>query len=126
MMRLSAALAAVGLALLFGSFVPPPSTGSATPPDATSTAATANVAVGQALFNAKGCATCHINRRAAVSPGECCGGVGPDLSTYTNDPAFLRRWLADPAAVKPGTQMPNLNLAPTEIEDLIAFLNEPR
>jgi cytochrome c1 len=126
MLRLSAALAAGGLALLLWSFVPAPSTGSTTAPATTSPAAPAHGAVGQALFTAKGCATCHLNRRAAVAPGDCCGGVGPDLSTYTNDPAFLRRWLTNPAAVKPGTQMPNLNLAPTEIEALIAFLNAPR
>ena len=53
-------------------------------------------------------------------------GVRPELTNYTNDPAFLRRWLADPPAARPGTNMPNLNLSPAEIEDLIAFLNEPR
>jgi cytochrome c1 len=50
----------------------------------------------------------------------------PNLTDYTNDPVFLRRWLADPAAVKPGTPMPDLDVAPEEIEDLIAFLNAPR
>jgi cytochrome c2 len=34
----------------------------------------------------------------------------------------LRKWLKDPAAMKPSTQMPNLGLSDEDIEDLIAFL----
>ena len=126
MMKLSAALGVAGLALLLWSFIPSSTTAPGGVPGTTSTALAANPAMGKALFAAKGCATCHINSRAMSSVGECCAGVGPDLTHYTRDPAFLRRWLADPPAVKPGTQMPNLSLSATEIEDLIAFLNEPR
>jgi cytochrome c2 len=126
MRKLNAALAALGFALLLWSFLPSSSTGQNVAPGITTTVGTANAAKGQALFAAKGCATCHINTRAVPSHGECCTGVGPDLTNYANDPAFLRLWLEDPAAVRPGTQMPDLNLSTTEIEDLIAFLNEPR
>lgn len=38
------------------------------------------------------------------------------------DAVFLRRWLSDPSAVKPGTDMPTLGLQPAEIDALIAFL----
>ncbi len=126
MRKLSAVLGAVGLALLVWSFLSSSSTRTGRAPGATSTSVAGDIAVGKALFAAKGCATCHVNRRAVETHGECCAGVGPDLTDYTNDPAFLRRWLADPPAVRPGTQMPNLNLSAVEIEDLIAFLNEPR
>lgn len=126
MKKLSVTLAVAGLALLLWSFVPSASTGSEMVPVTTSTVQPANAAVGRALFAAKGCAVCHVNQRAVSSPGDCCPGVGPELTNYTNQSDYLRRWLADPAAVKPATQMPNLNLSSGEIEDLIAFLNEPR
>ena len=95
MLKLSAALAAIGLGLLAWSFAPSPA--SRTTAAVTATAVTADVAIGRALFTAKGCATCHINWRALESPGDCCAGVGPDLTAYTNDPAFLgsahKRWV---------------------------------
>lgn len=80
---------------------------------------------GRALFRNKGCITCHVNNQVEGQTGVL-GPIGPNLTNYTNDPEFLRRWLADPPAVRPGTQMPNLRLSTAEIEDLIAFLNEPR
>ena len=123
MLKLSAALGVLGLALLLWSFMPSAASG---PDQVPSTSEAANAARGKLLFAAKGCGTCHANTRAVAASGECCAGVGPDLSSYTNDPAWLRHWLADPAAVKPGTQMPDLDLSAAEIEDLIAFLNEPR
>jgi mono/diheme cytochrome c family protein len=85
---------------------------------------------GKALFLAKGCATCH--QHAAVSTSNSVA-IGPDLTNYRNSPDFLRRWLADPQAVRPQTApafgpsdvMPNLHLSPDEIEALIAFINNP-
>lgn len=81
---------------------------------------------GKALFQNKGCITCHINDRVNGGRREFTMDGIPNLTAYRNDPAFLRRWLADPQAVKPGASMPNLRLQPDEIESLIAFLNEPR
>jgi mono/diheme cytochrome c family protein len=83
---------------------------------------------GKALFLAKGCATCH--QHDAVSTTNSVS-IGPDLTHYTNSPDFLRRWLADPQAIRPQTApafgpsgtMPNLHLSPDEIEALIAFIN---
>jgi cytochrome c oxidase subunit 2 len=84
-------------------------------------------AQGRALFRDKGCVTCHINSRVeGGSEPVYFGFNAPNLTDYTNDPDFLRRWLSDPSAVRPGTDMPNLRLSQTEIENLIAFLNEPR
>ena len=76
---------------------------------------------GQAVFLAKGCATCHPH--ASVQGRGL--KVGPDLTGYRGDPLFLRRWLHDPAAVRPNTEMPNLNLHPDEIEALVSFLTTP-
>lgn len=85
---------------------------------------------GAALFRTKGCVTCHAYQ-GIDKPEDWDNSYGPDLTNYRNDPAFLRRWLDDPAAVRPVTQtpngmpnqMPDLDLSPTEIEQLIAFLN---
>lgn len=84
---------------------------------------------GKALFLAKGCISCHWHKQAGVSASQSYR-VGPDLSDIEsvpydgmpNDADFLRNWLKDPQAVKPGTQMPNLGLSDGEIESLLAFL----
>lgn len=80
--------------------------------------------IGRSLFLAKGCVTCHaheeikrdVNRTIFVD-------IGPDLSNFSADPEYLRRWLLDPAAIKSNTQMPTLQLSESEIDALIAFLN---
>ena len=77
------------------------------------------VAYGQALFTAKGCATCHLHSAVANTWST---EAGPNLSHYTNTPEYLRTWLKDPQAIKPTTQMPNLALKAQEIEALAAFL----
>lgn len=78
---------------------------------------------GKALFLAKGCATCHIHAAVQTTNQVV---TGPNLTHYVvaNDATrqYLRRWLADPKAVKPTTMMPKLDLGPAEIDALIAFL----
>lgn len=88
-------------------------------PAAAAPAAPSAAGLGEELFMAKGCITCHRHEalRAAGSLG-----IGPDLSYYQPDPTFVRAWLRDPAAVRPGTAMPNLGLDDGEIEALLAFL----
>lgn len=89
------------------------------PQGGASSAPQGSAAEGQALFVAKGCATCH--QHAAIT-GVQSYGVGPTLTGYQGNPDAPRRWLRDPGAVKPGTQMPNLHLSDAEIESLVAFL----
>jgi cytochrome c2 len=130
MMKLSFALATIGLALLLLSALPVPSATPAAqapsptvaPTAAPGAALQADIGYGRALFSAKGCATCH--RHAAVSSS----GFGlesgiPDLTTYRWSADYLRTWLKDPTAIKPATDMPNLGLKHDEIEALIAFLS---
>jgi cytochrome c2 len=71
-----------------------------------------------------GCYLCHtIN-------GVSSGDQGPNLThiasrpydSLPNDPAFLRRWIANPQAIKPGTLMPTLGLSADEIDDVVAYL----
>lgn len=92
---------------------------------------TASAELGQRLFVAKGCIVCH--RHAAVADIRQRFGrefvdfwVGPDLPTLVTDPKLLHTWLKDPSALKPNTDMPNLELKKTEIEALVAFLLAPR
>lgn len=95
---------------------------SQSPASASSKGYRSQVDYGQALFIAKGCLTCHTHQDTDQNASMQVG-IGPDLSNFRADAAFLRRWLADPGAIKPDTAMPNLGLGEAEIEALIAFLN---
>jgi cytochrome c oxidase subunit 2 len=85
-------------------------------------------AEGAQLFQTRGCAACHtINGTPAA------GHVGPNLTHLAsrsviagaildNNAPDLRKWLADPPEVKPGSIMPNLNLNDHELDVLVAYL----
>jgi hypothetical protein len=79
---------------------------------------------GRDLFIAKGCVTCHSHDEIERD-GDVMVFVdfGPDLTHFTANPEYLRRWLSDPAAVKPNAAMPKLRLSDVEIDQLIAFIN---
>ncbi len=64
------------------------------------------------------CTGCH-------SIGGKGGTVGPALDGVSArySPEKLRAWLRDPASVKPGTAMPNLNLSDADLDALTAFLS---
>jgi len=91
-----------------------------------------SVAAGRSLFMAKTCANCHTIRGTPAA-----ATVGPDLTHFRsretiaacelpNTRANLERWLADPAAVKPGCRMPNLNLPKAEIDAIVSYLETLR
>jgi nitrite reductase (NO-forming) len=84
---------------------------------------------GRKVFQTKGCHTCH-----AIGKGKL---IGPDLQGVSKrrQEEWLRRWLADPAAMMRadpelqewpeeygGIIMPNQNLATAEIQALIAYM----
>ncbi|TNE47974.1 MAG: c-type cytochrome [Deltaproteobacteria bacterium] len=54
------------------------------------------------------------------------GKVGPALDhvgrKYT--PVYLQKWLTDPQAVKPGTQMPKLPLSKDNLTKLVEYLSQ--
>lgn len=81
--------------------------------------------LGKDLFVAKGCVTCHNHEKAKNFPMGLSTNYGPDLTHFRADGDYLKRWLANPAAIKPGVQMPDLELNEKEIDALIAFLNQP-
>jgi len=79
---------------------------------------------GQQLFIAKGCVTCHVNHKTDNESDYRTIDIGaPDLSNFSADPGYLDKWLFKPSALKPTTQMPDLNLSETERVALIAFIN---
>ena len=83
---------------------------------------------GEQIFMANQCASCHQIRGTSAQ-----GLVGPDLTHVAsrrtlagaeirNTPAELRRWIADPQAIKPGARMPDLGLSATDYDDIAAYL----
>ncbi len=82
--------------------------------------------VGQRLFVAKGCVSCHVH--GAVEGYES-SRVGPDLTPKRYQSDYLAKLLADPSIARtPGKQfiMPNLQLKSSEIVALVAFINADR
>jgi cytochrome c oxidase subunit II len=80
-----------------------------------------------ALFDDK-CSSCH-----AIQGTPAHSHVGPDLThigsrtslaalTIPNTPAHLAKWLRDPQQVKPGSQMPDLNLTDAQARQLTRYL----
>jgi hypothetical protein len=65
----------------------------------------------------------NVERVSVAGDGALVGIIdAPDLTRYQPNPDFVRRWLREPQAVRPGTIMPDLNLSEDEIEALLAFL----
>jgi mono/diheme cytochrome c family protein len=121
MTKIAGALIIVGLGLLLASLFPWPSAAEEAQNGQPVEESTISVVEqGRVLFLAKGCVSCHVH--AALGELSAKASFGPTLSFYQPDPDFVRRWLRDPAAIKPGTQMPNLALSDQEIDALIAFL----
>lgn len=90
--------------------------------------ATAKERAGLAVFLSQSCASCHTIRGTPAH-----GDVGPDLThlasratlaavTIPNTPSYLRGWIADPQAVKPGAKMPSLPLSDRQLDELTAYL----
>ena len=95
---------------------------------------------GYQVYLSKGCTQCHTARFDDVSASNIVADGafnGPELTHFASRNVFagailpgedesraaaLKRWLADPPTVKPGSFMPNLALTEREIDDLIAWL----
>lgn len=87
-----------------------------------------DAAAGARVFASSGCALCHTVR------GTLAGGrLGPDLThlagrrtiaaaSLPNTRGNLAGWIANPQALKPGTQMPVMSLRPSELLTVVTFL----
>lgn len=83
---------------------------------------------GQLIFLTGACIGCHT-----ISGTPAQGKTGPNLThvasrtsiaggMLTNTEGNLKRWLANPPGIKPGSIMPNLNLSQSDIDALTAYL----
>ncbi len=87
-------------------------------------------AAGRELFKSLACAGCHTIR--GLTSGKFQGA--PELTNVASKKSIaggvlspvneetLTRWISNPPAVKPGTQMPSLGLSPEQVHDLVQFL----
>jgi cytochrome c oxidase subunit 2 len=88
-----------------------------------------NTKVGRELFLSLACAGCHTIKGTTAG-----GKIGPELTHLMSKKSIaggvlspvneenLKRWIADPPAVKPGTLMPKLPLSQQQIDDIVLFL----
>jgi len=85
---------------------------------------------GAQAFARTGCISCHAIRYGTADVG---GKRGPDLTHLAsrrtlaagrleNTRDGLAAWLADPQALKPGNQMPRLDLDAADRRDLVEYL----
>lgn len=81
-------------------------------------AVTDQVAHGKYVFQRKNCNDCHT----ILGIG---GYFAPDLTKVADrrDTTWLRSFLTDPQAAKPGTTMPNQKLLAADVLDLVAFFD---
>jgi cytochrome c oxidase subunit II len=90
------------------------------------------VAAGRRIFETSACIDCHTVRGTVAD-----GTFGPDLThlksratlgagVVANTPDNLKLWVENPQAIKPGCLMPAMNLDPTELDELVAYLETLR
>jgi cytochrome c oxidase subunit 2 len=90
------------------------------------------VSAGQRIFETTACVNCHT-----VTGTTAHGRFGPDLThlmsrdtiasgAVPNTPANLRRWLQNPAALKPGCKMPAMELSDQDVGAVATYLETLR
>jgi cytochrome c2 len=83
---------------------------------------------GQAMFIQYGCGSCHhltyvrkaTGRGRPTARRHC--RAGRNRGKLSNTPDNLQRWIRDPQAVTPGTDMPDLHVDGRDARDITAFL----
>lgn len=94
--------------------------------------ATAQQRRGREVLETEACAGCH-----RVQGTEATGTLGPDLTDVAsrrtigagalpNDRGHLAGWILDAQSTKPGALMPPMDLAPDELDALLAYLETLR
>lgn len=91
------------------------------------TPATDKIRAGRQVFGSTSCSGCHTVK------GVSDGTQGPDLTDFasrrtlgagvaTNTPAHLSQWVRDAPSLKPGVNMPPIELTDRQVSDLVAYL----
>jgi cytochrome c2 len=103
-----------------------------TTPDRSIVIPGASPRIGQQLIEHRGCGSCHDIPGVKGADGL----VGPPLLKFgrrgyiagelANTPDNLVRWLLDPKAVEPGTDMPDLGLTQQQARNIAAYLEDLR
>jgi cytochrome c oxidase subunit 2 len=86
--------------------------------------------LGEHLFMADQCASCHTISGTAASYAT----VGPNLThlatrtslaaaTIPNTPSDLEQWIVNPQSIKPGARMPDLGLSRAAARQIVAYLD---
>jgi len=94
--------------------------------------ASQTVAPGQRIFEATACVNCHTVAGTAAK-----GRFGPDLThlmsrdtiasgAMANTADNLRRWIRNPAAIKPGCLMPAMGLSDPDLDAITAYMETLR
>lgn len=117
----TAALAAIVVLTYQGATAPAPSrAGAAIPKEAA--ALPPELAKGREVYEAQGCSACHVLRGTGTA-------AGPDLTRVgaKRDAEWLKRFVRDPAAVKPDSAMPPYaDLPEGELDALATYLGSLR
>lgn len=93
---------------------------------------TTQVEQGRQLLVRYHCGNCHAIPGVAASQGRFAASLdGYGKRSYiagrvANEPAALARWIVDPAAIVPGTLMPNMGVAPADARAMAAYLGQLR
>lgn len=83
---------------------------------------------GRQLFVMKGCGSCHVNGDVPeyAEVNRVLDRVAPELTGRQLEAAYVRQRLTNPSSLPPigsgPVRMPNLELAPEEVEALVAML----
>jgi cytochrome c oxidase subunit 2 len=83
---------------------------------------------GAEIFTSKACFMCHTIRGTPAG-----SRVGPDLTHFASRRSIaaatlpmsrgsIAAWVLDPQGIKPGTNMPNVQLAPDELDAVVSYL----
>jgi cytochrome c oxidase subunit 2 len=92
----------------------------------------AETKLGEAVFLKTACVNCHRVRGTRAR-----GTFGPDLThlmarrtlaagMVDNDEAQLRQWVIDPRTIKPGCNMPAMNLSDRDVDRVVRYLRSLR
>jgi cytochrome c oxidase subunit 2 len=85
--------------------------------------------IGQAAFLRNACVSCHTIAGASAT-----GRFGPDLThvasrdtiasgAVLNTPENLKKWIDNPAHMKPGSLMPAMHLNDRDLDSITAYLS---